>query len=236
MYGVALLLRGENMKLLYAEDEVSLSEAITDVLTFHEYSVDAVYDGEEALRCALNGDYDGIILDIMMPKLSGLDVLKKLRENGCKTPVLLLTAKAEIDDRIEGLDSGADDYLVKPFAVGELMARVRAMLRRHNEISPKIKSLGNISINKNTYELCCNGQAVMLAKPEFQIMELLMLNHGMYTSTEDILSGIWGNNTDAEIGIVWVYISFLRKRLDSIGANVRIKAKRSVGYTLEVIE
>lgn len=224
------------MKLLYAEDEISMSEAVVDILTYHKYTVDAVYDGADALAYAEAEPYDGIILDIMMPKMSGMEVLQKLRQGGCRTPILLLTAKAEVEDRIQGLDMGADDYLPKPFAMGELLARVRAMLRRREEFTPDILQCGNISLNLQSYELSGNGRSVVLPKLEYQLMELLMLNKGIYLSTEDLLTRIWGYDTDAELGTVWVYISYLRKRLSALKANVVIQAKRNVGYTLEVAE
>lgn len=221
------------MKLLYAEDERSMSDAIVDILEYHNYSVDAVYDGKDALDYARLGDYDGIILDIMMPKMDGTEVLRTLRAEGCKTPILLLTAKAEIEDRIAGLDAGADDYLPKPFAMGELLARIRAMLRRREEFTPDILSCGNVSLNRQSYELRCGKEAVLLPRLEYKMMELFMLNQGIYFSTEDILEKVWGYDTDAEIGIVWVYISYLRKKLAALNANAEIKAKRSIGYTLE---
>lgn len=224
------------MKLLYAEDEISMSEAVVDILTYHKYTVDAVYDGVDALAYAEAEQYDGIILDIMMPRMSGIEVLQKLRQSGCRTPILLLTAKAEIEDRIQGLDMGADDYLPKPFAMGELLARVRAMLRRREEFTPDILKCGNISLNMQSYELSGNGQSIILPKLEYQLMELLMLNKGIYLSTEKLLTKIWGYDTDAELGTVWVYISYLRKRLTALDANVVIQAKRNVGYTLEVAE
>ena len=199
------------MKLLYAEDEISMSEAVVDILEFHKYSVDAAYDGLDALEYAKTGHYDGIILDIMMPKLSGLDV----------------------SDRIEGLNMGADDYLPKPFAMGELIARVGAMLRRREEFVPDILSLGNVSLNMQSHTMSVNNNSILLPKLEYQIMELLMINQGIYLSTETILTRVWGYDTEADIGIVWVYISFLRKRLTSIGSKVEIKAKRNIGYTLE---
>lgn len=223
------------MKLLYAEDEISMSEAVKDILEYHNYSVDAVYDGEEALEFARLEHYDGIILDVMMPKLNGLQVLQKLRAEGCKTPVLLLTAKSEVEDRIEGLDMGADDYLPKPFVMGELLARIRAMLRRREEFTPDILNCGNISLNIQSYELSGNGQSFVLPKIEYKMMEALMLNRGIFLSTEDLLVKVWGYNCEADIGVVWVYISYLRKRLSALKANVEITAKRNVGYTLEVI-
>ena len=221
------------MKLLYAEDEEEMSEAVVDILTYHKYTVDAVYDGEEALSYAHAEQYDGIILDVMMPKKSGLQVLKELRAEGCKTPILLLTAKAEVEDRIEGLDLGADDYLPKPFVMGELLARVRAMLRRREEFTPNVLTCGGVSLNQSTYELSGNGKRFVLPNLEYRLMELLMLNQGIYLSSEDILVKVWGYDTDAVIGRVWVYISGLRKKLAAIDKKVEIRAKRNVGYTLE---
>lgn len=221
------------MKLLFAEDEIAMSEAVTDILTYHHYMVDVVYDGLTALEYARVEKYDGIILDIMMPGMNGLEVLKQLRKEGIYTPVLLLTAKAEVEDRIEGLDAGADDYLPKPFAMGELLARVRALLRRRESFTADVLVYGNISLDRNSYELQANGKSMVLSKIEFQMMELFMLNRGIYLSTEDILVKVWGYETDAEQGVVWVYISNLRKKLLSLNANVEIKAKRNIGYTLE---
>ena len=220
------------MKLLYAEDEPAMSEAVTDILTYHKYSVDTVYDGEEALAYTRTEHYDGIILDIMMPKLNGLEVLKQLRREGSRTPVLLLTAKSDIEDRIEGLDMGADDYLPKPFDMGELLARIRAMLRRRESFTPGILKCGDISLNLSSYELSGNGQSFVLPKLEYQLMEILMLNQGMHLSSADLLVKIWGYDTDAGIGIVWVYISYLRKRLAALKSRVIIKAKRNIGYML----
>ncbi len=220
------------MKLLYAEDEKSLSEAVVDVLEYNKFSVDAVYDGLDALDYARSGHYDGIILDVMMPKLSGLEVLERLRAAGSKTPILLLTAKSEIEDRIAGLDLGADDYLPKPFAMGELLARIRAMLRRRAEFTPDVLSLGNLSLDRQSYTLSVGENRMILPKLEFQLMELFLLNRGIYLSTEDILVKVWGYDTDTEIGVVWVYISYLRKKLTALGANVAIQAKRNIGYTL----
>lgn len=222
------------MKLLYAEDEISMSEAVVDVLTYHKYNVDAVYNGADALAYAEAEQYDGMILDIMMPELSGLEVLEQLRKKGNNTPILLLTAKVEIEDRIQGLDMGADDYLPKPFAMGELLARVRAMLRRKENFRPDILKVGNLTLNMQSYELSCNGQSFVLPKLEYQLMELLMLNKGIYLSTEDLLTKVWGYETNAELGTVWVYISYLRKRLTALSANVAIRVKRNVGYTLEI--
>lgn len=222
------------MKLLYAEDEISMSEAVVDILTFHNYMVDAVYDGEEALAYAQVEQYDGIILDIMMPKMDGLAVLKRLRESGCKTPILLLTAKSEVEDQVQGLDLGADDYLPKPFPMNLLLARVRAMLRRREEFMPNILRCGNIALNQQSYELSNGAQSFTLPKVEYRLMELLMLNQGGYLSTEELLVKVWGYNAETENGTVWVYISYLRKRLVALNANITIAARRNVGYKLEV--
>lgn len=224
------------MKLLYAEDEAAMSEALVDILTYHNYMVDPVYDGEEALAYAQSGHYDGIILDIMMPKLDGLEVLRRLRAEGCRTPILLLTAKAEVEDQVQGLDLGADDYLPKPFSMDLLLARVRAMLRRREEFTPTVLPCGNITLNQQTFRLSGNGQSFQLSKLEYRLMEVLILNKGIYLSTEDLLTKVWGYDTDAELGTVWVYLSYLRKRLTALHANVAITAKRGVGYTLEVRE
>ena len=221
------------MKLLYAEDEKELSEAVTDILTYHNYTVDAVYDGENALAYAQIEKYDGIILDIMMPKMDGLEVLKRLRQSGCNTPVLLLTAKSEVEDKIEGLDTGADDYLAKPFVMGELLARIRAMLRRRENFVPDILKCGNVSLNSSNYNLYSDSSSVTLTKLEFQIMELLMRNHSAYYSTEAIFEKVWGYESDTDIGVVWVYISYLRKHLEVLNADVEIKVRRNIGYTLE---
>ena len=224
------------MKLLYAEDEAAMAEAVVDILTYHNYIVDAVSDGAEALAYAQAESYDGIILDIMMPKRSGLEVLQRLRAEGCRTPILLLTARAEVEDQIQGLDLGADDYLPKPFSMELLLARVRAMLRRREEYTPNVLRRGNISLNQQTYELSGGGQSFVLPKLEYRLMELLMLNKNVYLSTEDLLVKVWGYDTEAELGAVWVYISYLRKRLAALNADVVIAAKRNVGYRLEVAE
>ena len=225
-----------HMKLLYAEDEVGLSEAVVDILTYHNFQVDTVYDGADALSYARLEHYDGIILDVMMPKLSGFQVLEQLRAEGCRTPVLLLTAKTEVDDRITGLDLGADDYLPKPFHTGELLARVRAMLRRRELFTPDILTYADLSLNPHSSQLSVGGQSVTLPKLEYRLMETLIVNQGIYLSSEDLLIRVWGYDTDAELGSVWVYISYLRKRLQTLGSKAAIRAKRSVGYSLEVEE
>lgn len=221
------------MKLLYAEDETAMAEAVVDILTYHNCMVDAVGDGAEALDYARADRYDGIILDIMMPKLSGLEVLRRLRAAGCRTPVLLLTARGEVEDQIQGLDLGADDYLSKPFSMELLLARVRAMLRRREEYTPSVLRRGNITLNQLTGEVSGNGQTFVLSRLEYRLLELLMLNKEAYLSTEDLLVKVWGYDTEAEVGTVWVYISYLRKRLSALNADVTIAARRNVGYRLE---
>ena len=201
------------MKLLLAEDEPAMSEAVKDILEYHRYQVDAVFDGKEALDYIHAGNYDGIIMDIMMPRMTGLEVLGQIRKEGYRTPVLLLTAKSQIEDRIEGLDAGADDYLPKPFAMGELLARIRAMLRRREEYQPDIREFGDLVLDSGSSELRCGDRKVVLPKVEYQMMEVLMLNHGIYLSSEDLLEKVWGYDTDADVGAVWVYISYLRKRI-----------------------
>jgi DNA-binding response OmpR family regulator len=221
------------MRLLLAEDEKELSKALVAILKHNNYSVDAVYDGEEAYEYALAENYDGIILDIMMPKMSGLEALEKIREKGISTPVLLLTAKSEIEDRINGLDSGADDYLPKPFAMGELLARIRAMTRRQTQFSPGVLTYGNISLNRANYELYSDKASFRLGNKEYQMMEMLMSSPNRLISTEQFMERIWGYDSEAEINVVWVYISYLRKKLTQLGADIEIKATRGVGYMLE---
>lgn len=223
------------MKLLYAEDEPAMAEAVEDILTYHHYLVDRVADGEEALAYARTGDYDGLILDIMMPRMDGLEVLAQLRREGNRIPVLLLTAKGEVEDRITGLDLGADDYLPKPFAMGELLARVRAMLRRREAFTPEVLRCGDVTLNQATFQLSCGGVSVTLPKLEYRLMEVLMGNQGIYLSSEDLLVKVWGYDAEAELGVVWVYLSYLRKRLAKLGAHVAIRVRWGVGYTLEVI-
>ena len=223
------------MRLLLAEDEKELSKALCAILKHNNYSVDAVFDGQDALDYGLCENYDGIILDIMMPKKSGLEVLEELRKNGVSTPVLILTAKAQIEDRITGLDKGADDYLTKPFAMGELLARIRAMTRRKAEFTPNLLTLGNLTLNRESFELSTDKASVRLGNKEFQMIEMLMDNPGRLISTEQFMERIWGYETEAEINVVWVYISYIRKKLSTLEANVEIKATRGVGYTLEEV-
>lgn len=222
------------MRLLLAEDEKALSEALVEILQFNHFSVDAVYDGQEALEFLETGNYDGAILDIMMPKVDGLTVLKTLRENGDKLPVLMLTAKGEIDDRVLGLDSGADDYLTKPFATKELLARIRAMTRRERDVAESILRKGNITLNRTTFELSSVKGKYRLANKEFQVLEMLMNSCGKFITTEQFMERIWGYDSESEINVVWAHISYVRKKLTLLGADVEIKAVRNMGYALEV--
>ena len=224
------------MRLLLAEDEHSLSKAILTILEKNNYSADAVYDGVEALEYLETGNYDGVILDIMMPRMDGITVLKKLRESGNLIPVLILTAKSEVDDKVLGLDSGANDYLTKPFNSKELLARVRAMTRsQSSQIASSLLQTGNITLNLATFEMSSPTGSFRLANKEFQILELLMANPRHLISTEHFMEKIWGYDSDAEINVVWVYISYLRKKLTALNADIQIKVTRNTGYTLEEI-
>lgn len=280
------------MRLLLAEDEEDLSRALVAVLKHNNYSVDAVYDGAEALDYIENSEnYDGVILDIMMPKMDGITVLKTIRSHGNSVPVLMLTAKAEIDDRVEGLDSGADDYLTKPFSMKELLARIRAMTRRKADTTDSVLTFGDITLDRLTYMLTgpasiknvgsiendalhtdannedngnltgkikgdntSDGQVsgnqsagnssvgnsstgtqsvgIRLANKEYQMLEMLMTNPGQIISVDQFMDRIWGYDSEAEQNVVWVYISYLRKKLASVGSIAQIKATRGVGYSI----
>lgn len=220
------------MKLLFAEDERSLSRAITHILEKNCYSVDAVYDGQTALDYLENGDYDGVILDIMMPKVDGITVLRQLRSKGNHVPVLMLTAKAEIDDKVLGLDSGANDYLTKPFDTKELLARIRAMTRGNRAVDATV-NFGNLTLNRTNFELSSPAGSFRLANKEYQMMELLMANARQLIPSDRFLEKIWGLDSDVESSVVWVYISYLRKKLTALNADVVIKAVRNAGYVLE---
>lgn len=226
--------RNVSMRLLLAEDERELVNALAAILKREHYSVDAVYHGEDALDYALGGDYDAIVMDIMMPRLDGLTVLKRLRDSGVSTPVLLLTAKSEVGDRILGLDTGADDYLTKPFSMGELLARLRAMTRRKGEFAPNIVRLGDLALNRVTFELSCRDERFRLGNKEFQIMLMLLTNPGQPISADRFMEKIWGYDAEAEINVVWVYVSYLRKKLAALRSKAQIKAIRGVGYLLEI--
>lgn len=220
------------MKLLLAEDEISLSRALVHILEKNHYSVDPVYNGQDALDYLESGDYDAVILDVMMPYMDGITLLKKLRASGNPIPILILSAKSEVDDKVLGLDSGANDYLTKPFDSKELLARIRTMTRSIQSVDSKI-SFGNITLDRATYELSSTSDSFRLANKEFQMMEILMSNPKQLVSTERFFEKIWGYDSDAELNVVWVYISYLRKKLAALNANIQIKASRNVGYSLE---
>lgn len=221
------------MRILLAEDERSLSRAIIALLEKHNYSADAVYDGQEALDYLEAENYDAVILDIMMPKLDGLSVLRTLRERGSQIPVLLLTAKSEVEDKVTGLDNGANDYLTKPFATAELLARIRAMTRTQSAQTDSRMSFGNITLDQTTYELSSPSGSFRLANKEYQMMELLLRNPRQLIPSERFLEKIWGYDSDVELNVVWVYISYLRKKLTALQADIQIKATRNAGYSLE---
>lgn len=224
------------MRILLAEDEKSMSKALVAILTKNNYSVDAVYDGEEALSYILTGDYDCAILDVMMPKMNGFEVLKEVRAKQMTLPIMMLTAKSQIDDKVEGLDLGANDYLTKPFESRELLARLRAITRAITPVADNTLKYGNVTLNRANFELSTDTGSVKLAAKEFQMMEYLMANPGVLISTEKFMDKVWGLDFDGDINIVWTNLSYLRKKLTQIGANVKIKATRNAGYSLEIEE
>ena len=221
------------MKLLVVEDEVQLADALTEILKRNMYSVDTVYNGIDGLDNALTGVYDCIILDIMLPGMNGLEVLSNLRAEKVNTPVLLLTARSEVEDKINGLDCGADDYLTKPFVTGELLARVRASYLEGEILDEGKMDFNGLQLNKNTCALSWQGSDVKLSLKEYQIMELLIANPRQILPKERIIEKIWGYESDVEYNNIEVYISFLRKKLSSISAPVQIKTARGIGYSLE---
>ena len=221
------------MRLLLAEDEKALSKALVAILERNNYSVDAVYDGQSALDYLEMDNYDGVILDIMMPKVDGLTVLRKVRERGNLIPILLLTAKSEVDDKVEGLDAGANDYLAKPFHSKELLARIRSITRTQAAQTNSKLTVGNTTLDRATFELSTTKGSFRLANKEFQMLELLMCNPYQLISSERFLEKIWGYDSETEINVVWVYISYLRKKLATLHANIQIKATRNAGYSLE---
>lgn len=226
---------GSIMRILLAEDEKALAKAIVKIFEKNNYSADAVYDGEEALAYIESGNYDVAVLDIMMPKLDGISVLKKVRASGNRIPILMITAKSEIEDRVLGLDSGANDYLPKPFDTRELLARIRAITRTNEETDTKL-GFGNITLDRATFELSSPTGSFRLANKEYQMMEYFLSNPRRIISAEQFMEKIWGYDSDAEINVVWVYISYLRKKLTALGADIAIKASRNAGYSLEVCD
>ena len=223
------------MRLLIAEDDPKLLKSLVHIFEINHYVVDGVSDGATAFDYASSGEYDGLILDIMMPGMDGVSLLKKLRTIGITAPALFLTAKTEVYQRIEGLDAGADDYLPKPFATGELLARVRAMLRRKDHFVPDLLSFGELILNRSLYEISYNGSSQSLSGKEFQVMEILMQQSGMIVTAEQLITHIWGWDTDVDTSVVWVHISNIRKKLDTLSAPVAIRFVRKAGYVLEAI-
>lgn len=221
------------MRLLFAEDDRDISKAVQTLLERSGYSVDAVYNGQDALDYIEQADYDGVILDWMMPKKTGIEVLAWMRGKGISTPVLMLTARDAIEDRVEGLDTGADDYLPKPFAASELLARIRAMLRRKVDYQHDIIKYSDIELDKSAMTITCGKKSVSLNNKAFQLIEMLVEHPGAVLSIDQIMERIWGWDSDAEVNVVWVNISTLRKKLTEIGAHLKIKVIRGVGYSLE---
>lgn len=224
------------MRLLLAEDERSLSRALVTILNKNGFEVDPVYDGKAALEAIESGNYDGAVLDIMMPEMSGLEVLKTIRKKENLLPILMLTAKAEIDDKVEGLDLGANDYLTKPFAAKELLARIRAMLRTQTTQTDSILQAGNITLNRATFELTSATGSFRLANKEFQMMEMFLCNQGHSISQQRLLEKIWGYDGDEQINVVWIYVSYLRKKLEALHADLQISATSYAEYILEVVK
>lgn len=220
------------MRILLAEDELPLARALLKIFEKNNYSADAVHNGEDTLAHLESGNYDVAVLDIMMPKIDGIAVLRKIREQGNQIPVLMLTAKSEIDDRVLGLDSGANYYLTKPFDTKEMLASIRAITRGQHVMNSKI-SVGNITLDLATFELSSPSGSFRLANKEFQMMEIFMSNPDHIISVDRFMEKIWGYDAEAEINVVWVYISYLRKKLSTLDANVQIKASRNAGYFLE---
>ena len=221
------------MKLLFAEDDVDLSAAVKTLLERSGYMVDAVSDGAEAVDYASAENYDGIIMDWMMPQMDGVEALKKIRASGINTPCMLLTARDAVEDRVTGLDAGADDYLPKPFNGGELLARVRAMLRRRESYVPDTLHFEDLTLDKGSCELSCGGNSARLTGKAYQLMELFMENPHLLFSVQQLMDKVWGWDSEAEINVVWVNISQLRKKLADLGSCTEIRVHRGTGYSLE---
>ena len=223
------------MKILIAEDDPRLLKSLVHIFKTNNYLVDGVSNGTDAFDYASSGEYDGLVFDIMMPEMDGVSVLKKLRCAGITTPTLFLSAKTEVYQIIEGLDAGADDYLPKPFSINELLARVRAMLRRKDNFTPDIISFGSVCLDRSTYKLSYEKSEVMLSGREFQLMEMLIQNPGVIISTEQFMTHIWGWDTDVDTSVIWVHISNIRRKIETLGAPLAIKVIRGAGYALEEI-
>ena len=221
------------MRILIAEDDPRLLKSLVHIFKLNNYAVDGVDNGIDAFDFASSDEYDGLVLDVMMPGMDGVSLLKRLRESGITTPALFLTARTEIDQRIEGLDAGADDYLPKPFSTGELLARVRAMLRRKDNFTPDLLTFEKLTLNRSTYELVYDGKSQALSGKEFQVMEMLMQNRGVIVTAEQLITHVWGWNTDVDTSVVYVHVSNIRKKLDALSAPVAIKFVKGAGYILE---
>lgn len=221
------------MRLLIAEDDPKLLKSLVYIFKRNQYAADGVGDGLTALDYALSGEYDGLVLDIMMPGMDGITLIKKIREKGITAPALFLTARSETEQRIEGLDAGADDYLPKPFETGELVARVRAMLRRKDHYVPDLLCFGALSLNRSTYEIAFGSTSLSLSGKEFQVMEMLMQKSGMIVTSEQLITHIWGWETDVDTSVVWVHVSNIRKKLEALKAPAAIRFVRGAGYVLE---
>lgn len=221
------------MKILLVEDDKDLSSAITKSLKIEKYDVDNAFDGYECLNLIKLYQYDLIIMDVMMPKLNGIETTKIIRQNGITTPIMMLTARSMVEDKVMGLDSGADDYLTKPFSLKELFARVRALLRRGTSLTNNLE-FEDIKLDSNTFEVKCGKNSYRLTVKEFKLMELFILNHNNYLASQRIMDSVWENDSDVDISVVWVFISNLRKVLENIGSNVTIKSSRGIGYKLEL--
>lgn len=224
------------MRILIAEDDPKLLKSLVHIFKLDLYTVDGVDNGTDAFDFASSGEYDGLVLDIMMPGMDGISLLKKLRQRGITTPALFLTARTEIDQRIEGLDAGADDYLPKPFSTGELRARVRAMLRRKDNFTPDTLVFGALTLNRSTYELVCGEKSQALSGKEFKVMEMLMLHSNTVITSEQLITNVWGWEAGVDTSVIWVHISNIRKKLEAVSAPVIIKFVRNAGYVLEATE
>ena len=223
------------MRVLIAEDEFELAKGLKFLLEKNKFSVDVVHDGAAALECFGTGSYDVIVLDIMMPKVDGLKVLKTIRRTGSGVPILMLTAKGEVEDRVQGLEAGADDYLPKPFATREFIARVKALSRRNTAYAEAVLEFGDVRLDCNRYELSCGDVSVRLNNKEFHLMELFMRHPHFVFSTSHLMDKIWGQDSEADLNVVWTYVGFIRKRLKQVGGGVEIRTARGAGYSLEEV-
>ena len=225
----------KNMKILLVEDERTLSSTLKEVLTIYNYEVVCAFDGVEALENVKESRFDLIIMDVMMPRLNGIDATKKIREIGISTPIIMLTAKSELDDKVDGLDAGADDYLAKPFQTKELLARIRALLRREG-LTNDVTVFGDLTLFPSVYRIKTDSKSTYLTKKEFTLLEYLIRHQNRFTTTENILSDLWDSEKDVDITIVWVYISNLRKKLAEIDSKIKLQVGRGKGYKLEYVQ